>query len=319
MLSTVTPSRRGCQLSSSVSIETIRSVGVVMRGGPSRACPQSGTHPTRPIEAAQPATAPARSKRHQLPGHDRRGRPLPLVRLDGRDQGAGGVSTELARSLADRKSTRLNSSHDQISYAVFCLQKKKVKLARQNHAALERRLREFQPEIVAWWAMGGLALTMLETVRRRGLPAVAFVHDDWLDYGRWADRWLHTFRGRRARLAPVAERLFGIPAHVDFDGAARYVFVSERTRRHALGCGLALGRTAVAHSGIHEDFLDPAPVEDWRWRLLYVGRLDARKGVDTAVAAMAHLPDEARLELIGGGGGAPGGRAPAPAPGARGA
>src|SRR2546421_1096877 len=28
----------------------------------------------------------------------------------------------------DRKSTRLNSSHDQISYAVFCLKKKK-----QNH------------------------------------------------------------------------------------------------------------------------------------------------------------------------------------------
>src|SRR5438045_8625965 len=81
MLSTVTPSRRGCQLSSSVSIETIRSVGVVMRGGPSRACPQSGTHPTRPIEAAQPATAPARSKRDQLPRHDRRRRPLPLVRL----------------------------------------------------------------------------------------------------------------------------------------------------------------------------------------------------------------------------------------------
>src|SRR5206468_12357086 len=28
-------------------------------------------------------------------------------------------------SLIDRKSTRLNSSHDQISYAVFCLKKKK--------------------------------------------------------------------------------------------------------------------------------------------------------------------------------------------------
>src|SRR2546428_9283645 len=27
--------------------------------------------------------------------------------------------------VEDRKSTRLNSSHDQISYAVFCLQKKK--------------------------------------------------------------------------------------------------------------------------------------------------------------------------------------------------
>src|SRR2546427_5204179 len=29
------------------------------------------------------------------------------------------------RQVADRKSTRLNSSHSQISYAVFCLKKKK--------------------------------------------------------------------------------------------------------------------------------------------------------------------------------------------------
>ena len=33
--------------------------------------------------------------------------------------------SEVARLLEDRKSTRLNSSHDQISYAVFCLKKKK--------------------------------------------------------------------------------------------------------------------------------------------------------------------------------------------------
>src|SRR2546430_3197896 len=32
---------------------------------------------------------------------------------------------ELIRNKADRKSTRLNSSHSQISYAVFCLKKKK--------------------------------------------------------------------------------------------------------------------------------------------------------------------------------------------------
>src|SRR6266498_4719842 len=34
---------------------------------------------------------------------------------------------ELGRGLADRKSTRLNSSHVRISYAVFCLKKKKKK------------------------------------------------------------------------------------------------------------------------------------------------------------------------------------------------
>src|SRR5688572_31826738 len=36
-------------------------------------------------------------------------------------------------SAADRKSTRLNSSHSQISYAVFCLKKKKKKKHVQLH------------------------------------------------------------------------------------------------------------------------------------------------------------------------------------------
>src|SRR2546421_9339347 len=34
--------------------------------------------------------------------------------------------TGLILPIGDRKSTRLNSSHDQISYAVFCLKKKTV-------------------------------------------------------------------------------------------------------------------------------------------------------------------------------------------------
>ena len=177
--------------------------------------------------------------------------------------------------------------------------REKIALARHNHRVLDRHLDALRPDVVSWWSMGGLTLTLLEAVRRRGLPAVAFVHDDWLDYGLWADGWLNMFRGGRARLAPVAERLAGIPARVDLDGAARYVFVSERTRRHALG-RRALARTGVAHSGIDPALLDPAPAQPWRWRLLYVGRLDPRKGVDTAVAALARLPAEAELTLIGG-------------------
>src|SRR5207245_10473245 len=35
--------------------------------------------------------------------------------------------TALGTSQRDRKSTRLNSSHGSISYAVFCLKKKKIK------------------------------------------------------------------------------------------------------------------------------------------------------------------------------------------------
>src|SRR2546430_12877870 len=48
---------------------------------------------------------------------------------------------ELSRTIqrngrpADRKSTRLNSSHSQISYAVFCLKKKKKKKSIKTHSS----------------------------------------------------------------------------------------------------------------------------------------------------------------------------------------
>src|SRR3712207_7721621 len=37
------------------------------------------------------------------------------------------ISMQNARTQEDRKSTRLNSSHANISYAVFCLKKKKIR------------------------------------------------------------------------------------------------------------------------------------------------------------------------------------------------
>src|SRR5256886_12287825 len=44
----------------------------------------------------------------------------------GRAFPAEGSALRHSRRRGDRKSTRLNSSHSQISYAVFCLKKKKL-------------------------------------------------------------------------------------------------------------------------------------------------------------------------------------------------
>src|SRR2546428_10370543 len=45
--------------------------------------------------------------------------------------------TVVAALRADRKSTRLDSSHDQISYAVFCLKKQKsINLLKQTHMSI---------------------------------------------------------------------------------------------------------------------------------------------------------------------------------------
>src|SRR2546421_5065899 len=48
----------------------------------------------------------------------------------------------LVHNELDRKSTRLNSSHDQISYAVFCLKKKNKRRRTRSRANATRRGRE---------------------------------------------------------------------------------------------------------------------------------------------------------------------------------
>src|SRR5688572_31575357 len=56
--------------------------------------------------------------------------PIAITRSES-GMGTPRISTALTKvktvALTDRKSTRLNSSHSQISYAVFCLKKKKKK------------------------------------------------------------------------------------------------------------------------------------------------------------------------------------------------
>src|SRR5206468_12460361 len=52
-------------------------------------------------------------------------KPGDTVIMETRDAFDGQITPTSTAADADRKSTRLNSSHDQISYAVFCLKKKK--------------------------------------------------------------------------------------------------------------------------------------------------------------------------------------------------
>src|SRR5256886_8204588 len=55
----------------------------------------------------------------------------PLITASARGDDYLGVVV-IGTAQGDRKSTRLNSSHSQISYAVFCLKKKKIKQANRH-------------------------------------------------------------------------------------------------------------------------------------------------------------------------------------------
>ena len=174
----------------------------------------------------------------------------------------------------------------------------RLRLERHNIARLERELAEFRPDAVCWWAMGGMSMSLVELVRRAGVPAAGAVVDDWLCYGPEVDGW-QRMTARWAATAAVAERSFGVPTRLELDSAARWLFISETTRRRARGAGRR-GEGRIAHGGIDRALFPAAPARTWNWRLLYVGRIDRRKGVATAVRAVAELP-AARLTIVGGG------------------
>lgn len=175
----------------------------------------------------------------------------------------------------------------------------RYRIERHNSEALARHLAELSPDVVSWWAMGGMSMSLLEAVRRRGLPAVGLVHDDWLVYGPRVDGWQRAF-SRPPVLAWAVERLTAVPTRLRLGESAAWIFVSETVRRRAAEARANLERTGIAHSGIDVAMFSAAPEGPWRWRLLYVGRIDPRKGVATAVRALALLP-EAQLRVAGGG------------------
>jgi glycogen synthase len=154
-----------------------------------------------------------------------------------------------------------------------------------NARVFDAALDDFSPDAVTWWSMGGMSLSLIERAARAGLPAAAFVHDDWLLYAPRVDGSSRLSRRRRRRRVAQA---------VD-----SWWFVSEDVRRRAVAEGYRLRRAQIAPSGISRRFLGPGPEREWGWRLLYVGRIDSRKGVDTAVDALAGLPDEASLTIVG--------------------
>lgn len=167
-----------------------------------------------------------------------------------------------------------------------------LRLERHNAAALARELACFAPDAVALFGMGGMSLSLLEQVRRAGLPAVAVVGDDWLHYGRRADRWTRGWRG-------LGPRSFaGVPTRVDLSRAAHYLFASEWLRARA--SSLRLEATSVVPPGVDPVAFAPQPVRPWAWRVACVGRVEPVKGIATAIEALAGLP-EARLTVRGDG------------------
>jgi glycosyltransferase involved in cell wall biosynthesis len=176
-----------------------------------------------------------------------------------------------------------------------------ARLERANAAVLARHLADFAPDIVIWWGMGGMSLSLLEQVRRAGMPSLGLVGDEWMLYGPDVDGWTRRWRGRWRFGARLGERVVGVPATLDLDGAARWLFNSRHLLASARESGLLMPTADVSPPGVDPALFAPREPGPWRWRLLYCGRADPRKGIATAIEALAQLPAEAELVIHGDG------------------
>lgn len=175
----------------------------------------------------------------------------------------------------------------------------RLRIELENAAILKRHLEQFRPDVVSLWSMGGISMSLIEHVRRRGLPGVGFVADHWLASDKPMDLWLRAWMNR-PRVARLITTLTGVPTTADPGRAAVWHFISEATRQSALGGPWKLPLTEVTCAGIAADQFPFRPrADDWQWRLAYVGRVDPVKGVDTALLALAQLPDLATLKITG--------------------
>jgi glycogen(starch) synthase len=179
----------------------------------------------------------------------------------------------------------------------------RLRLERRNQAALRAALDDVRPDVVFVWQMGALSLGLLTTVARRGIPMVYAVFDDWLSYAPNLDAWSRAFRRLPRPLARAAGAVLRLPTVVDDLGSTgTFCFISEVTQQRAEDLGaFSTPDRALVYCGIDGRLFTPGPpaaADEWAGRLLYVGRYDPRKGIETLVRALPRLPD-VTLEVQG--------------------
>jgi glycosyltransferase involved in cell wall biosynthesis len=178
---------------------------------------------------------------------------------------------------------------------------RRLAIERHNQSELRRILAGFRPDVVSVWHMGAMSMGLLTAIERARIPMVLVVCDDWMVYGPEVDAWSRVM-WRRPGVARIAQRVLGLPALPPSLSATATCFVSSWTMSTATReSTLQFRRPSVVYSGIDTaDFpIRPREARPWSWRLLYVGRVEPRKGVHVAVRALGSLPATATLRIVG--------------------
>jgi glycogen synthase len=179
----------------------------------------------------------------------------------------------------------------------------RLAIERHNQRELRRVLDSFRPDVVSVWNMGAMSLGLLTTLEQRGVPLVLTICDDWLCYGPHLDAWMRLFP-QRPTAARAISTVAGVPTRLPHLANAAFCFCSDFTRRYARAHawnGIDIEIETVVYCGIDRTDFPPTPLRsrEWDGQLLYVGRVDDRKGIETLIRALALLPPASSLKIVG--------------------
>jgi len=179
-------------------------------------------------------------------------------------------------------------------------------LERHNNTTLVSTIREFKPDVVHVWNLGGLSKSLALTLQRLDIPTVFDVSDHWIARSLVADVWLDWWNRENASMKTrMARGLWTVTGqrslwheeaptnpvrHLNFQ---RIYFCSRRLREITATAGYKVRHGEVIHCPVdtttYDGKVEPASVP--MKRLLYAGRLSPDKGILTALKAMLALKD----------------------------
>ena len=176
----------------------------------------------------------------------------------------------------------------------------RVALERHNAAELGRHLSALQPDVVTLVVDGvHVALADRAGEARSDCRPCSSSTMTGSSMAASTTSGCGTWRGpRRSKVAPAAARVCGIPTDVDVNSAGTFrvqLRVTRSTGRATFGSRLHLRPSSTPGSRTASS--SPLAPQPWAWRLVYVGRIDRQKGIDTAIASLAHLPPAATLTV----------------------